>query len=118
MKNNKFSFQVSEVVGEHGHHFPLLTSNEYPYMNIQIIPTPPDQRQDILDELHRRHEIVAFADGRMDFCAIQAGGGTPDHPTIPINSSNYKEVVRSLRECLQAAADFWSSYRKSEENKG
>lgn len=116
MEHASFTFQLSEVVGPHGHHFPLLTSNEYPYMNVQVIPTPPDQRQTILDELHRRHEIVAFANGRTDFCAIQAGGGTPEHPTIPITPNNHKAVAFALRRCLQAAADFWAS--KKTENSG
>ena len=110
METPAFSFLVSEAVGEYGHHFPLLTSGEYPYMNVQIVPTPAEARLAILDELRRRHEIVAFAAGRTDFCAIQAGGGTPEHPTIPVDASNSRDVVLALRQCLQAAADFWASH--------
>ena len=106
---NKYTFTVTEIQGEYGHHYPLLTSNEYPWMNCQIIPTPPSQYQQVMDELHRRHEMIAVAAGRTDFCAIQTGGGTPEHPTIPVTPENYAQVGAALRECLQAAADFWAA---------
>lgn len=105
----KYTFTITEIQGAHGHHYPLLTSNEYPYMNIQVIPTPPHIRDEVMDELNRQHHTVITSDGRTDFCVIQAGGGTPEHPTIHIDQNNYREVAATLLECMQAAADFWAS---------
>ena len=103
---NNYTFTIAEQQGEYGHSFPLLTANEYPYMNIQIIPTPPQQRDMIIDALRRR-------------VAIQAGGHHPDQPDIEINSLNYREVAASLHECMQAAADYWASTHKEvAENSG
>lgn len=109
MKRYKYSFSVSQVQGEYGHTYPLLTANEYPWMNIQIVPTPDHQREIIMEALHRRGGGVATAQWRTDFAAIQAGGGTTDHPTIEINAQNYQQVALTLRDCLQAAADFWAA---------
>ncbi len=108
MAKSKYTFQVSGVIGEHGHHLCILTSNEYPWMNCQVIPTPPDMRDQILSDLNERDEDVVFAAGRTDFCVIQAGGGTPEHPTIEITDENMEEVDHALCECMQAAADFWA----------
>lgn len=41
----QYTYVVTDVVGKEGHHYPLLTSNEYPWMNIQIIPTPDEDRE-------------------------------------------------------------------------
>ena len=109
---NNYTFTIAEQQGEYGHSFPLLTANEYPYMNIQIIPTPPQQRDMIIDALRRRGGWIIQAEGRTDFVAIQAGGHHPDQPDIEINSLNYREVAASLHECMQAAADYWASTHK------
>ena len=58
--------------------------------------------------LKEREEYIVYADGRSDFCVIQAGGGTPEHPTIDITDDNWEEVDKALCECMQAAADFWA----------
>ncbi len=109
-----YTFTAKEVVGNHGHHFPLLTSNEYPWMNVQIVPTPSHQRDMILEHLQRHHGMVASSQGRTDFVAIQAGGGTEEHPTISINAQNFRQVGVVLGDCLQAAADYWASRTDTE----
>ncbi len=105
---SNFTFTVSQVQGEHGHSFPLLTANEYPWMNVQIVPTPPHQRDIIMDALRRRGGRVCMAEGRQDFVAIQSGGGSKEHPTIEVTAENYREVADALLACQQAAADFWA----------
>ena len=50
----KYTYVVTDVVGKEGHHYPLLTSNEYPWMNIQIVPTPDEDRDRILAELKKQ----------------------------------------------------------------
>lgn len=106
---SKYTFTITEIEGEYGHHYPLLTANEYPWMNCQVIPTSPEIRDTILSELAAREEYVCHAAGRIDFCVIQAGGGSPEHPTIEINDENWEEVDSALCECMQAAADFWAA---------
>lgn len=68
----KFTYVVTDVVGKEGHHYPLLTSNEYPWMNIQIIPTPDEDIERILAELKKQGGWIAKAEGRDDFVAIHA----------------------------------------------
>ena len=108
---SKYTFKVTEITGQYGNKYPLLTANEYPWMNCQVIPTPPGHKDEIMAELKKREEYVVFAEGRTDFCVIQAGGGTPEHPTIEITDDNWEEVDKALCDCMQAAADFWAEHR-------
>ena len=88
----KYTYVVTDVVGKEGHHYPLLTSNKYPWMNIQIVPTPDEDRDRILAELKKQGGWIAKAEGRYDFVSIHAGGGTKEHPTIKITQQNVNEV--------------------------
>ena len=108
---SKYTFKITEIIGPDGNKYPLLTANEYPWMNCQVIPLTPDRKDDIMEELKKRDEYVVYAKGRTDFCVIQAGGGTPEHPTIEITDKNWEEVDKALCDCMQAAADFWADYR-------
>lgn len=83
----------------------ILEGEDYPYMNIQIVSTPADAREKIIETLRRTH-VVAVVEGRNDFVAIQAGGGKK---SIDINQQNYKEVIASLMDCLSYAAAWWVS---------
>lgn len=89
----------------------ILEGENYPYMNIQIVSTPADIREKIIDTLRRDH-TVAVVGGRKDFVAIQAGGGKK---SIDINQQNHKEVMASLMDCLSYAAAWWASPDKPED---
>lgn len=103
----KRTFEITEVQGAHGHHFPLLTANEYPYIRCQVVPTPPEQYDQVMAALNQRHEYIVTAAGRTDFCIIQAGG-TKDNIPLLFDQGNYKQVDRAICDCMQAAADFWA----------
>lgn len=103
-----YNFTLTTQIGDQGNAYPVLTANAYPWMNVQIVPTPDTQREIILEALRRRGGWIATAQDRTDFVAIQAGGGHPDHPTVAITRENYNQVAQALRDCLQAAADFWA----------
>ena len=107
---SKYTFTLSEVKGVHGHSFPLLTANEYPWVNIQIVPISEELHDLIMERLKERGGTIAHSEGRNDFVAIQAGGGSKEHPTIEITAQNYREVAAAINECLQAGADFWAEY--------
>ena len=83
----------------------ILEGEDYPYMNIQIVSTPADAREKIIETLRRTH-VVAVVEGRNDFVAIQAGGGKKP---IDINQQNHKEVMAALMDCLCYAAAWWAS---------
>lgn len=83
----------------------ILEGEDYPYMNIQIVSTPADAREKIIETLRRTH-VVAVVEGRNDFVAIQAGGGKKP---IDINQQNHKEVMAALMDCLSYAAAWWVS---------
>lgn len=103
----KYTFEFS-VLEKEGKRYYFLTANEYPWMNCQVVPTPDELREKILEKLYELGGHIYFSEGRKDFCVIQAGGGTEEHPTIEINNDNFHEVAQHLRDCSQAAADYWA----------
>lgn len=48
----KNTFTTTQITGPSGNKYPLLTANEYPWMNCQVIPTPPERRDEIMAELY------------------------------------------------------------------
>ncbi len=102
-----YTFDISEVTVEHGHRFYILTANVYPFINCQVVPTPPDQYDKVMAALRKRGGNIVTAKNRTDFCIIQAGG-TKDNRGLPFNQDNHKEVYQSICDCMQAAADFWA----------
>lgn len=109
----KRTFDISEVTGKYGHRFPLLTANEYPFIRCQVVPTLPDQYDEVMAALHQRDEYIVTAKGRTDFCIIQASG-TKDGRPLYFDQENYKEVDRAICDCMQAAADFWAEKTANE----
>ena len=108
---SRYTFKITEITGQYGNKYPLLTAHEYPWMNCQVIPTPADRKDEIMAELKRREEYVVYAQGRTDFCVIQAGCVTPVHPTLEMADANWEGVCNALGACMQAAADFWAAHR-------
>lgn len=103
-----YTFKVTAVMGKGGKCYTLLTSNEYPYFNLQIVETPEELRERILDDLKQQHRKVYHAQGRTDFCVIHAGGRPPGCPPLKITRDNADQIIDALCECMQAAADFWA----------
>lgn len=104
----KYTYLYSRPLAKNGVRYDLLTSNEYPWMNIQVLEFPEEDYERVRMLMQERHEMMAVAPGRTDFCCIQAGGGTPEHPTIEVNAENWREVGEALRDCLKEAAVYWA----------
>lgn len=104
MAKYRFTVKVA-VIDEKKPACTILEGEDYPYMNIQIVSTPADIREKIIETL-RRGRVVAVVDGRKDFVAIQAGGGKKP---IDINQQNHQEVMAALMDCLSYAAAWWAS---------
>ncbi len=104
----KYTYIYSRKPAENGKLYDILTSNEYPWMNIQVLEFPEKDFEKVNKTLKERQEYVTVAPGRRDFCCIQAGGGTPEHPTIEVNDDNWAEVGKALRSCQEEAALYWA----------
>lgn len=104
----KYTYNYSRKLAEIGKLYDMLTSNEYPWMNIQVLEFPEEEFDRVRQTMKERHEYMSAAPGRRDFCCIQAGGGTPDHPTIEVNDVNWREVGKAIRDCLTEAALYWA----------
>lgn len=82
----------------------ILEGQDYPFLNIQVIPTDPANRATIHEALKRTHGFIIEAPGREDFCVVQAGGGK----SIEINKRNFNEVAIAIRKSLEEAAAYWA----------
>ena len=112
----KYTFRVREDVGKYGNKYNILYAEEFPYVISQVIPLPVGRREEILADLKKRKEFIVFAEGRIDFCVIQACGTTDDKKVV-ITNDNWKEVDVAICECVQAAADFWAENAEKYNNK-
>jgi hypothetical protein len=110
MAKYRFTVKVAAHI-DGGSACTILEGEDYPYMNIQIVSTPADIREKIIETLRRDHTVVVV-DGHTDFVAIQAGGGKKP---IDINQQNHKEVMAALMDCLSYAAAWWASPDKPED---
>lgn len=94
-------WMISERSGDR---YPVLTSNEYPYMNCQVLPIPDGQWDNAMIQLKNRGGWIATVDGRRDFVVIHAGGGTP----VTITPNNKDQVMEDMKNCLFDAARWWA----------
>lgn len=104
----RWTFSYSRKLASDGKRYDILTSNEYPWMNVQVLEFSEDEFEKVEKLMKERHEYVTMAPDRRDFCCIQAGGGTPEHPTIEVNDANWAEVGKALRSCQEEAALYWA----------
>lgn len=103
----KYSFRVKQDIGKYGNKYNILFAEEFPFVVCQVIYLIAESRDAILADLDKKEEFVVFAEGRTDFCVIQACG-TTDGRKVEITQDNAEEVDRAICECVQAAADFWA----------
>lgn len=115
MEKEVFTFDVAAQIMPNGKAYTLLTANEPPYMNIQIVPLPDDRRDETLAKLYelKGERYVMFAEGRRDFCAIYAGGVKAGCKPMEVTQTNYKDCLALMDRCQQAAADFWAKHTEN-----
>lgn len=108
----KYTYKYSRQLASNGKLYDILTSNEYPWMNIQVLEFQEEDFDRVEKLMKERHEHMTSAPGRRDFCCIQAGGGTPEHPTIEVNDTNWREVKEAIYGCMEEAALYWAENGK------
>lgn len=96
------SFLLSEQEG----HI-LLTTQEFPWSVLQVVPTTPADFERTLAILKKRG-MVAHHDTDRTFCIIHLASGDHDgqHPEhhITITQENYKQILESLKDAMAQAA--------------
>ncbi len=108
-----YKFQVTKVKTPAGSEYPLLVAQEYPYAQIQILPSSSkNQDERMLEAWDAHFSVKKASDGSSDFFALLAAAGGEGEKFIEINQKNYKQVVKDTSDCLQAGADFWNEFRK------
>lgn len=87
----------------------LLTTNEYPWSTLQVIPTTPqdfDRTRQTLQDKHGGY--IAHHDTDRTFLIIHLGSGDTDgqHPDrhIPITQHNHEQILTDLRDTMAQAA--------------
>ncbi len=100
-----FTHRIIEADGKQFH---LLTANNYPWVNIQVVTFPPEQHDEAIERIHKYEPgwLIEYP-GRKDFAIIQAGGvGKPD---FHISDYDPHAFVAATHECLEQAAEAWAT---------
>lgn len=105
-------FKVSFHSDRHGHSFPVLTAQQFPYPNLQVVPLADQDRNRILARLRKECGGFRIAEGRDDYAVILAGGTSDEHPPVVITQENHKEIDNALLDAMQRGADWWNVFGK------
>lgn len=99
---NIYTFELSTVEGNI-----LLTTQEYPWSVLQVIPTTAEEFDTTMKKLKTRG-FVAVHDTDRTFCIIHlcsgSQGGKYPEREVPITAQNYEEVLQDIREAMAQAA--------------
>lgn len=101
------SFQLSQ---QQGH--TLLTSQEYPWSVLQVVPTTPADFESTMAILKERG-MVAHHDIDRTFCIIHLTSGDHDgqHPErhITITQDNHMQIINDLKDTMAQAAVWYKT---------
>lgn len=101
------SFLLSQ---QEGH--TLLTSQEYPWSVLQVIPTTPAYFDRTVATLRGRGMVACHNTDRT-FCIIHLASGDHDgiHPErhIAITQDNYKQIIEDLKDTMAQAAVWYKT---------
>lgn len=93
----------------------LLTTKEYPWSVLQIIPTTPADFDRTVTALKERG-MVACHDTDRTFCIIHLASGDHDgkHPErhITITQNNHMQIVEDLKDTMAQAAVWYKTVDK------
>lgn len=105
--NKVHSFLLSQQEGA-----VLLTAQEYPWSVLQVIPTTPDNFEQVVAKLKERG-IVAIHDTDRTFCIIHLASSDHDgkHPEkhICITQKNYNQVFEDLKDVMAQAVVWYKT---------
>ena len=104
-------FKVTFTTGKMGHTFPIMTAQQYPYPNLQVVPLNDQNREDVLRRLQEECGGYRMADGHNDFAIILAGGTSDEHPKMVVTQENHKEIDHALQDAMQRGAEWWAKHR-------
>ena len=105
--NKVHSFLLSEQEGNI-----LLTTKDYPWSVLQVIPTASDIFEQTVARLKKRG-MVAVHDTDRTFCIIHLASGDHDgkHPEkfIHLTQTNYKQFIEELKDAMAQAAVWYKT---------
>ena len=101
------SFLLSEQEGNI-----LLTAKDYPWCVLQVIPTTPDNFEQVVAKLEERG-MVATHDFDRTFCIIHLASGDHDGKNperfIHLNQNNYEQFLDDLQDAMAQAAVWYKT---------
>ncbi len=105
--NKVHSFLLSEQEGNI-----LLTAKDYPWCVLQVIPTTPDNFNQVVAKLKERGMVVTHDTDRT-FCIIHLASGDHDgkHPErhIYVTQDNYEQIIEELKDAMAQAAVWYKT---------
>lgn len=90
----------------------LLTTKDYPWSVLQVIPTTPEDFDRTVAKLKERG-MVATHDTDRTFCIIHLASGNHDgqHPErhIAVTQDNHEQIIEELKDVMTQAAVWYKT---------
>lgn len=106
-----YHFEASTAKDPSGNDVTLITTLDYPFCVLQVVPIPEGRFETSIEILKKRG-YVALANGRTDFAIIHIGSGNHDgkHPErfVEITQANHNKVLDAIQDCMRQAAAWWA----------
>ena len=91
----------------------LLTSHEYPWATLQVVPVTPENRETILAALKKNHGLIGEHDHDKSFFVINCGYGDTDgkHPEhfVKVTQQNYHDIFDELADTIVQGAVWYKT---------
>jgi len=103
MQTNTFIYEKRDVDGKPFH---ILTAQEYPWLNVQVVTFAPSDHNDAIAKLKAQKTIgwVIEHPDRRDFAVIHAGGSGQ----LQFTQENHRQIIADMKQCLRNAAEWWA----------
>ena len=85
----------------------LLTAQEFPWSVLQVVPTPVEKHDAIIENLKATHWI-GKVNSRKDFIILHSGSGGEGEKHINITQENHEEISFLIQDCMRQAAAWWA----------
>lgn len=111
-----YHFETSTAKDPSGNDVTLITTLDYPFSILQVVPIPEGQYDAVIEKLKERGGYIAVPNNRKDFAIIHLSSGDYDgkHPEryIEVTQDNHMEILKALHDSMIQAAAWWAAQTK------
>lgn len=108
-----YHFETSTAKDSCGNGVTLITTLDFPFSILQVVPIPEGKFDAVIEKLKERGGYITVANNRKDFAIIHLSSGDYDgkHPEryIKMTPDNQEKALNALHDCMIQAAAWWAA---------